>query len=109
MKSAWPKPASTSPWPYWVRLGTLDGLPGFGSTPSVNTPSCRTGAVVLHRLVDVGHMRQHLVLDLDQLQRLLCRAGIDRGDRSHRMAVVERLLARHAVVQDVVHARNRHR
>ena len=33
----------------------------------------------------------------------LRRAGIDRGDRGHRMAVIERLLARHAVVEDVVH------
>ena len=49
-------------------------------------------------------MRQDLVVDLDQLQRLPGRAGIDRGDRSHRMAIVERLLARHAVVQNVVHA-----
>ena len=67
------------------------------------------GRRVLHRLIDVGHMRQDLVVDLDQLQRLLGGAGIDCGDRSHRMAIVERLLARHAVVQDVVHARNRRR
>ena len=30
--------------------------------------------------------------------------GIDRSDGGHRMAVVERLLARHAVVEHVVHA-----
>ena len=58
---------------------------------------------MLHRLVDIGDMRQHLVVDLDQLQRLPGRAGVDGGDRGHRMAVIERLLARHAVVEDVVH------
>ena len=31
-------------------------------------------------------------------------SGIDRGDGGHRMAVIERLVARHAVVEDVVHA-----
>ena len=61
------------------------------------------GRGALHRLVDIGHMRQHLVIDLDELQRLPGRAGVDGGDRGHRMAVIERLLARHAVVEDVVH------
>jgi len=61
------------------------------------------GGGVLHRLVDIGDMRQKLVVDLDELQRLPCRAGIDSCDRSHGVAVIERLGARHAIVEDVVH------
>ena len=48
-------------------------------------------------------MRQDLVFDIDELERLLRRIGIDRGDRRHGMAVIERLLARHAVDQHVIH------
>ena len=48
-------------------------------------------------------MRQHLVVDLDELQRLPGCAGVDCGDRGHRMAVVEGLFARHAVVEHIVH------
>ena len=89
-----------------MRLATLDGLPGLGSTPSrEDRIVVQHGRRRLHRLVDIGHVRQNLVVDLDQLQRLLGRAGIDRGDRGHGVAVIERLLARHAVVEDVVHGR----
>ena len=44
MKSACLKPSSMSPWPYWLRLATLDGLLGFCSTPSVKMVSLSTGA-----------------------------------------------------------------
>ncbi len=46
-------------------------------------------------------MRQHFVLDLDQLERRLGDRFRGRGDRGHRMAVVERLLARHRVAGHV--------
>ena len=49
-------------------------------------------------------MRQDLVVDLDELQRLPGGVGIDGGDGGNGMAVIERLVARHAVVEDVVHA-----
>src|SRR5215468_7484812 len=42
--SALAKPASMSPWPISMRLATLEGLSGFGSTPAVNRSSCRSGA-----------------------------------------------------------------
>ncbi|OWK21852.1 hypothetical protein AJ88_12415 [Mesorhizobium amorphae CCBAU 01583] len=63
------------------------------------------GGVVVHRLIDIGDMRQHLVVDLDQLQRLPRRAGVDGRHRCHSVAVIERLAARHAIVEDVIHGR----
>ena len=60
--------------------------------------------VRLHRLVDIGDVRQHFVVDLDQLQRLARRFGIDRGDRRNRVSVVQRAAARHAVLEHVEHA-----
>jgi hypothetical protein len=56
----------------------------------------------LHRLVDVGHVRQHFVVDLDQLQGFARRARIHRRDRGDGMALIQRLLARHDVVENVV-------
>ena len=57
--------------------------------------------VRLHRLVDVDDVRQHLVIDLDQRERLVgdgLAGGRDGGDR---MALVEHLLARHDVARHV--------
>ena len=85
-------------------LGDIGWLAGLGIDALGEYGVVQHGRRGLHRLVDIGHMRQHLVVDLDELQRLLGRAGVDRSDRGHRMAVIERLLARHAVVEDVVHA-----
>ena len=59
--------------------------------------------VGLHRLGDVDDVRQHLVVDLDQRQRLLGDRLRHRGDGGNRMALVERLLARHDVARDVAH------
>ena len=84
-------------------LGDVGRLAGLGLDALREYAVVQDGRSILHRFIDVGHMRQHLVVHLDQLQRLLGRAGIDRGDRSHRMAIVERLFARHAVVQNVIH------
>ena len=49
----------------------------------------------------IDHVRQHLVLDLDQLERLLGDRLARRRDRRHRVAVIERLLARHGVAAHV--------
>ena len=48
-------------------------------------------------------MRQNLVVDFDELQGLARGGCIDCRHGSDRMAVVERLLAGHAVFQDVAH------
>ena len=54
-----------------------------------------------HRLAHVDHVRQHLVVDLDQVQRLLGDGLRGRRHRGHGMAVVERLPARHDVLRHV--------
>ena len=59
----------------------------------------RTG---LHRVGDVDDVRQHLVVDLDQSQRLLGDGLRNCRDGSHGVAFVERLLARHDVARDVL-------
>ena len=55
----------------------------------------------LHRLDRVDHMRQQLVLDLDQLERALGDGLAGRGHRGDRMAVIEDLLARHDVARQI--------
>ena len=55
----------------------------------------------LHRLFDVDDVRQHVVFDLDQLAGLLGDRGRGRGDRGDRVAVIEHLVARHAVARQV--------
>ena len=57
--------------------------------------------VGLHRLGDVDHVRQDLVLDLDQAQCLLGDGVGGGGDGGHGMAFIEHLLARHDVARDV--------
>src|SRR5258707_7322487 len=52
----------------------------------------------LHRLVDVGNVREDLVLHIDQLERLARNGGAGGGDRRDRVSVIERLLPRHHVV-----------
>ena len=66
--SASVKPASTSPWPNSLRSATLEGLSGLGSIAFGEDVVMEDRRVRLHRLVDVGHMRQHLVVDLDELR-----------------------------------------
>ena len=57
--------------------------------------------VVRHRLHRVDHVRQDLVIDLDELDGL-ARDGVrGRGDRGDRMAVIEHLLARHHIARDI--------
>ena len=54
-----------------------------------------------HRLLDVDDVRQHLVLDLDQLQRALGDQLRGGGDGSDGVAVVQHLLARHHAARHV--------
>ena len=57
--------------------------------------------VGLHRLVDVDDVRQHLVVDLDQRERLVGDRLADRRDGRDRVAFIEDLLARHDVARHV--------
>ena len=57
--------------------------------------------VLGHRLLHVDDVRQHLVVHVDESQRPVRDGDADRGHRGHRMALVERLLARHDVAGDV--------
>ena len=53
----------------------------------------------LHRLIDIDNMRQHLVIDRYQRQRLVGYRLAGCRHRGHGMALVERLLARHDVAR----------
>ena len=55
-----------------------------------------------HRLVHVRDVRQHLVVHLDEFERLACRFGITCGHGGHGVPIVQRLAPRHAVFKDVV-------
>ena len=57
--------------------------------------------VVRHRRLDVHDVRQHLVLDLDQIERLFGDRRRGRRDRGNRMALVERLAPGHDVARQV--------
>jgi len=54
-----------------------------------------------HRLVHIGHMRQDLVVHLDQLERITRRQRRGGGNSGHRMPVIKRLVAGHDVFKDV--------
>ena len=53
-----------------------------------------------HRLVHAQHRRQRLVLDLDQVERVLGDVRVDGADRGHGVARVERLVGGEHVVAD---------
>ena len=50
-----------------------------------------------HRGLDLQHMRQHLVADIDQLQRSLCNVRCRGSHCGYRMADIKHLVPRHAV------------
>ena len=54
-----------------------------------------------HRFVDVEDVRQHLILDFDELQGLLRNAGAGGRDRCNRMAFVKDFLAGHDVAHEI--------
>ena len=56
----------------------------------------------LHGLDHVDDVRQHLVVDLDELQRPLGDLGAGGGHCRDRVALIERLLARHHVAHDIL-------
>ena len=58
-----------------------------------------------HRRLDVGHMGQDLVIDLDELQGLAGNDGVGRGDARHRMTFIEHLVAGHHIAQHVAQIR----
>ena len=86
MKSASENPAATSP----------DSMITGGMTRLRSVP-WMLGAPGLHRFFGVKDGRQHLVLDHDQVQRLLGRVFAHRRDRSHPIAKET-----HLVGQDVL-------
>ena len=55
-----------------------------------------------HRVLDRHHRRQHLVVNLDEAQRLLGDMRAGRGDGGDRMAVVEHLAAREDVARQMM-------
>ena len=57
--------------------------------------------IVRHRRLDIDDVRQHLVLHVDQLERLVGDRLRRRGHRGDRVALVQRLAARHAVARQV--------
>ena len=59
------------------------------------------GRARLHRLLDVGDVRQDLIVDLDQLQGLAGGGRVDRRHGRHRMPIVKGLVARHDVARHV--------
>ena len=59
--------------------------------------------VRLHRVVDVDDVRQHLVLDFDQLAGLLCDRDRRGGNRGHRVPREQHLVLRHHVAAHPAH------
>ena len=57
--------------------------------------------VGFHRVFDVDHMRQHFVIDFDQLQRLGGNRRRGRGNRSQRVSFVQHFFTRHDVARHV--------
>ena len=57
--------------------------------------------VLPHRVFDIDDVRQYLVLDLDQVKRLLGDPRFGRRDGRDRVALIEHLVARHAVARQV--------
>ena len=57
--------------------------------------------VRLHRVLDIDDVRQHLVLNLDQVDRFVGDPGFGGGHRRDSVAFIKRLVARHAVARQV--------
>ncbi len=82
-------------------LGDVGGLGRLGVDPRGKDFVVQHRRVGRHRRLDVHHVRQHLVLDLDQVERLLGDRRRNRGDRGHRVTLVKSLADRHAVARQV--------
>ena len=101
MTSASRKPASDVALGEGHPLGDVGGMGGLGVDALGEQIVMQQRGVGLHRLFDVDHMRQHVIGDLDQLAGLLGDCRRDRGNRRHGVPVIERPLARHAVLRQV--------
>ncbi len=54
-----------------------------------------------HRRLDIDDVRQHLVLDLNQLDRFGCDGRREGGHRGHRVAFVKRFVPGHDIARQV--------
>jgi hypothetical protein len=79
-----------------VRCARRLGLDPFGAQVVV-----QDRRAVLHRRLDVDDVRQHLVVDLDERERVARDRLAGRRDRGDGVALIERLVARHDVAADV--------
>ena len=57
--------------------------------------------IVRHRCLDVDDVGEHLVLDVDQVQRRVADCLRDGRNRSNRVTLIQCLVARHAVAREV--------
>ena len=84
-----------------ITLGDVGGVRRLGIDALGEEIVVQQRRVGLHRLFDVDDVRQHVVLDLDQLAGLLGDRRRGRGDGGDGVAVIEHLVARHAVARQV--------
>jgi hypothetical protein len=80
----------------------FDGLSGFGLDAVGEEIVVQDRRVGPHGLDHVDHVRQHLVRHVDELERLAGDGRAGGGHGGHRVALVERLLARHDVPHHVL-------
>ena len=84
-----------------VALGNVRRLGGGGLDALGEDGLMQDGRTGLHGLDHADDVRQHLVLDLDELERLARDRRLGRRNRGHRMAVIEHLFTRHDVARHV--------
>ncbi len=82
-------------------LGDVRRLGRFGIDPRGEDVVVQYRRIVRHRRLDIHDMRQYLVLNLDQVERLFGDRRRDRRDRGDRVSFVERLSLGHAVARQV--------
>ncbi len=82
-------------------LGDVGGLGGLGVEPGGVEVVVQHRRIRRHRRLDVDDVGQHFVLDRDERQRRLGDGGRDGGDGGDGVALVERLVAGHAVAREV--------
>ena len=82
-------------------LGDVGRMGGLGVDALGEQIVMQQRRVGLHRLFDVDHMRQHVIGDLDQLAGLIGDCRRNRGNRRNGVPVIERSVARHAVLRQV--------
>jgi hypothetical protein len=84
-----------------VFSATLEGRLRLGRDAGGEQVRMQERRIGCHRLLDVDHVGQDLVLDLDQASGCIGDLGSDGGgDGGHRMAGIQHLAARHAIQGD---------